>query len=158
MAMTDPHNGLLSFQQALDEGIIKPTRCNLHPDLAVLQDSADGVPRLTYALIENGLVKATVVGVMAEPIEGTPCFALGYAVAEQFRNKGLAKEVLQKVIEEISNGFKKHMKEVYIETIVGADNTASQKLSVRFISDSPKSITDVYSGLPAFQYVKLLKL
>ncbi|MBA1203830.1 hypothetical protein G7009_19090 [Pseudomonas capeferrum] len=43
----------------------------------VLHDDAEGTPRLTYALIENGIVKATAVYVNVDPINGVPCFGLG---------------------------------------------------------------------------------
>ncbi|MEQ0583842.1 GNAT family N-acetyltransferase [Pantoea dispersa] len=158
MAMTNPHDGLVSFQEALDKHLINPANCTLHTDMSILHDDAEGTPRLTYALIENGKVKATVVGVIVEPIEGIPCVALGYAVAEQYRGQGLAKDVLRKSINELKHGFKKHMDRLYIESIVGADNIASQKLSEQYISPNPSKIIDEHSGLPALHYVKLLNL
>lgn len=158
MAMTNPHDGLVSFQEALDKSLIRPAKCKLHTDISILHDDAEGTPRLTYALIENGKVKATVVGVVVEPIEGIPCVALGYAVAEQYRGQGLAKDILEKSIDELTFGFKQHMDKLYIESIVGVDNIASQKLSARYISSNPDKITDEHSGLPALHYFKLLIL
>ncbi|MDT4814668.1 hypothetical protein FQZ97_476780 [compost metagenome] len=103
-------------------------------------------------------MKALAVYVLAEPLEGERCFGLGYAVAENCRNQGLAKEVVEKSIAELSLGFRKHFSKLYIETMVGQDNIASQKVSAQLISSTPKATTDAHSGQPALQYVRLLEL
>ncbi|MGM7764849.1 MULTISPECIES: GNAT family N-acetyltransferase [Yersinia] len=154
--MTNPHDGLISFQQALQGGLISPKICTLHKDLSIFHDDAEGTPRLTYAFIEDGVVKVTVVYVKVEPIDGAPCFGIGYAVAEPFRKQGLAKKVIEKTIDEIKIGFKNHIPKFYIEAIVGESNIPSQKIAASLISSSPTAITDRVSGLPAFQYVRLI--
>lgn len=154
--MTDPHVGLVSFQEALQDGRIHPTACNKQPQLVVLHDDAEGTPRLTYALIEGGIVKATAAYVNVEPIVGIPCFGLGYAVGEPFRKQGLAYDIVEASIDELRHGFRKHIPQFYIEAIVSVDNLASNKVASRLLTANPDSITDEVSGEPAFHYVRLI--
>jgi predicted GNAT family acetyltransferase len=155
--MAYPYEGLLSFQQALQDGRISPSRCILYPDLLLLLDDADGQARMTYALVENGVVKATVVYLNADAYEGLPCFQVGYAVAESFRKQGIAADVLKRSIEEMRNGFKRHMKRFYIEAVVSEKNLASRKIAERILSSTPDKITDTHTGLPALQYFLLVE-
>jgi hypothetical protein len=154
--MTNPHDALISYQQAIQNSLISPSTCQLHKDLSIFHDDANGTPRLTYALVKDGIVKAIVIYIVSEPIDGLPCFGIGYAVAEKFRKQGLAKLIIEKTIAEMQLGFKTHMPKFYIEAIVGESNTPSRKLANSFISSSPTAITDQFSGLPAFQYVRLI--
>lgn len=155
--MTDPHVGLLSFQEAFRDGRIQPSACIKQPQLVVLHDDAEGTPRLTYAVIEDGIVKAIAVYVRVEPIDGLQCFGLGYAVAEPFRKQGLAYSIVEASIDEIRHGFRKHFPLFYIEAIVSVENQASNKVAARFLTSKPDSITDEVSGEPAFHYVRLIK-
>lgn len=153
--MTDPHDGLLSFQEALRGGRIAPIACELHPDLYVLKDFCMEGARLTYALIEMGLVKATAVYVVSQPIEGIQCFAIGYAVAKPFRNQGLANVVLEKSVTELRHGLRKKLHKFYVEAIVGVSNIPSQRVAERFLSASPRTTNENISGQPAFAYCRL---
>lgn len=155
--MTDPHVGLISFQEAFSDGRIQPTPCAKQPQLVILHDDAEGTSRLTYALIENGVVKAMAVYVNVEPINGVPCFGLGYAVAKPFRKQGLAYDIVEASIDEIGYGFRKHLPQFYVEAIVSVDNLASNKVALRLLNDKPDSITDKLSGEPAFHYIRLIK-
>ncbi|GJL43327.1 hypothetical protein TUM17577_45360 [Enterobacter asburiae] len=132
--MTDPNEGLISFISAYNAGEIIPAKCTLHDDLYVLQDDANGTPRLTYALIEEGVVKGTAVYVLAEPVEGIPCFALGYAVLEKFRNQGIGSTMVKKSLEEIHQGFKKHIPTFYVEAVISRTNVASNQIALRTLS------------------------
>lgn len=156
--MTDPHEGLVRFQQAYNDGLIAPRACALHKELCVLNDEpTPGSPRLTYSLIKDGQVKATVVYVMDDPYQGLPCFGVGYAVALPYRKQGLAAIVLEKSIDEMRHGFRKLIPKFYIEAIVGVNNVASQKVAARVLSQTPISITDQVSNQPALQYFKLIE-
>ncbi|WP_333692336.1 GNAT family N-acetyltransferase [Atlantibacter hermannii] len=155
--MVDPSNSLASFQVALNNNLITLTPCLLHPEMKVLQDNAEGTPRLTYALLDGEKVKGIAIYVPVEPIEGTLCFGLGYAVAEQYRKQGVASEIVQKSLEEIHACFKRHIPKFYVEAIVGIDNYASNKVASKFLSQEPKACDDSCSGKPAQQYVRFLE-
>ncbi|QYF93092.1 GNAT family N-acetyltransferase [Massilia sp. PAMC28688] len=154
--MVDPHDALVSYQQAFKNGIISPTPGALHRDLVVLMDDANGMRRITYAIVEAGVVKATVVYLALEPLEGKPCFQAGYAVALPFRGKGLATSILSKSIEEMQHGFKRHMKKFYIEAVVNVDNEASKRVAERAFPELPSEIVDSYSGERALRFLRLV--
>jgi hypothetical protein len=53
------------------------------------------------------------------------------------------------------HGFKRAgIPAFHVEAIVGANNTASLRVAEQTISTSPTAITDQFSGVPAFQYVR----
>ncbi|HED2522696.1 TPA: GNAT family N-acetyltransferase [Klebsiella aerogenes] len=156
-AMTDPHVGLISFQEALDNNLLELHKCTVHPDLSLHYDQPEGEPRFTYALIEDGKVKATAVFIRDEVMEdGLPCFGLGYAVAEGFRGQGLGYEIVEKSLAEFEHGIKRHMAKFYIETLVDKDNIPSQKISARHINPESRETTDQYSQTPSYHYEKLI--
>ncbi|WP_250487004.1 GNAT family N-acetyltransferase [Caballeronia sp. GaOx3] len=155
--MTDPHNSLVSFQEVYSQGRLVPQRCALHPDLSVFADRANGSPRFTYAQIESGIVKATVIYIFKQDIDGIPRFELGYAVAEGFRQRGIAMDVVKKSLAEIQKGLCQSGRSFYVRAVVGETNIASQKIAARLISSSPDQITDNVSGLPALAYLLLIK-
>lgn len=56
------------------------------------------------------------------------------------------------------NGFGRSCaKRFYVEAVVGVNNTASNKLAKRLLSDTLEAITDELSGEPALRYVKLIE-
>lgn len=155
--MTNPHDGLVSFQEAFAAGLIRPIGCLHHKDLSVLFDYADGTPRMTYAFIDSsGTVKALAMFVPVEPVGKVPCVAIGYAVAEQFRGQGLSYEIVEKSIDEFKQSYKQRQRQFYLEAVIGIENVASQKVSNRFISNFPDDITDEVSGAPALHYICLV--
>ena len=85
--MTDPSNAMQSFQQALLRGGIQLRRGVLDPDLYVYVDKPNGQPRFTYVRLNRKTVTAFVEFAWCEPIEGTPCLAIGYAVPENIENR-----------------------------------------------------------------------
>ncbi len=157
--MTDPHNALVSFQSALQLGLLQPFRCRIHKELVFWCDIPNDFPRVTYALLDkDNVVKAMALLVRAEPCDDGPCFNVGYAVAESFRGQGLAYEILEKSLEEFIALSKGEAPRIYIDTVVGVDNIASQKVSSRFINAVPDEITDEVSGLPALHYRRVVEL
>jgi len=156
-AMVDPMKALVQLQEALDSHRVLPVRCELHPDLQVIFDQPLGGLRITYAHIESEKVISVSVFALADPIDGVPCFNIGYAVIEDMRQRGLATDVVSKGIEELTNGFRRNGTEkFYIEAVVSDSNTPSNRLARKLLSNSPVPCTDVHSGEPALQYVRLM--
>lgn len=90
-SIVDPYIGFVSYQKALLDGSIRPTPCESHPELFVMHDEPEpGVQRLTYAFNSGTVSKAYAVYIQADFLDGKPCFGVGYATAEHFRNQGLA--------------------------------------------------------------------
>lgn len=152
--MTNPSDALQSFQEELLQGRIRPQPCLGDPNLFIYSDKPLGSPRVTYARLKGATVTALVMFVFDDPIEGIPCFGIGYAVPEAYRNEGRAKEVVKAAIADLRDGLARGGRAVfYVEAIVGVDNRASQRVAEQVISDSPVAVTDKLSGLPALQYV-----
>ncbi|MFK4131979.1 N-acetyltransferase [Pseudomonas luteola] len=155
--LVDPHVGFVSFQQAIREGAIAPSKCDSHPDLYVFRDEPQrGVQRLTYAFIKDKQAKAYAVFVEAESMKGKPCFGLGYATDATLRGQGIATELVEISISELSKGLTPYLKSpgFYVEAIVGMDNPASQKVAAKAISDAPTITTESTTRKEALQYVK----
>lgn len=158
-AIVDPHIGFVSFQEALRAGTIRLTPCTSHPELYMFHDTPElGTQRLTYAFVTGSLAKAYAVYVLAEPLNGRPCFGVGYATDVEYRGQGLATELVKASLVELEQGISPKLSApgFYVEAIVGADNVASKKVATRTLSETPKSTKDKESGHPALQYVKLL--
>ena len=114
----------------------------------------DGTTRFTLVRLDGKTVTAFVVFAQDGTIEGKPCFAIGYAVPEAYRNQGRAKEIVRAALAEMQGAFRRLYPEFYVVAIVGADNRFSQRVAELAISNAPVAVTDKISGLPAFQYVR----
>jgi predicted GNAT family acetyltransferase len=136
--LTDPSIGLKSFHSELAWGRIKVDRCRWAKNLYMHLDfptGNSGDPRYTYVLLdEKNSVKALVVMAVAEPLNGLPCFGVGYAVPEKHRGKGYAKEAVASALREFRSGMKNaRVDEFYIEAIVGRDNDPSHGVALATI-------------------------
>ncbi len=152
--MTDPHDSLVSFQQALLDEEIKLLRCEFDRNLFYHLDLPNGEPRMTFARLEGNTVVAMAIIAKADPFEGCPCFQIGYAVPIQLRNQGRAKDIVRAAISEFQKGIRRNgLKELYIEAIISAGNIASQRVAEQVISTEYKNTTDTLSGTPALQYI-----
>jgi RimJ/RimL family protein N-acetyltransferase len=96
--------------------------------------------------------------VLCDPIEGTPCFQIGYAVPEAYRRQGRAKTVVGMAVEELQRGFSGRGPALYVEAVVGVDNAPSRRVAEQMLSATPDTITDEVSGLPALHYLRKLDL
>jgi len=155
--IVDPHVGFVSFQQALREGTITPTLCKGHSDLYMMMDEPEqGVQRLTYAVISGNLAKAYAVYIQAEDLEGHPCFGIGYATDEHYRNQGIATALISASMAELYKGIAPYLRKpgIYVEAIVSVANLASQSVAYRTLSTKPEQIKDSVSGEPALHYIK----
>jgi hypothetical protein len=156
--MTDPYQALVSFQQALVLGQIQLQPGALDSDLYVARDAPDGQMRLTYVRLEGMAVTVLVSVVHAEPIEGSPCFQIGYAVAETYRNQGRAIEAVNTALAELQHGLARAgIAAFYVEAIIGAENNASNGVARRTLSASPEPVTDGPSGQAALQYIRKIE-
>jgi hypothetical protein len=77
--MTDPFSALESFQEALTNDVLSLQQGSIDPELFVHPDHPNGSTRLTYCRLDRRTVTALVMFVLVEPLEGTPCFQIGYA-------------------------------------------------------------------------------
>lgn len=156
--MTDPSQALQSFQQALLHGGIQVQPGVLDRNIYVHFDRPNGGSRFTYVRLEGTTVTAFVEFASCEAIEGSPCFGIGYAVPEAFRNQGRAKDAIRAALSEMQQGLGRiGLSVFYVEAIVGADNKPSQRVAEQVVSDTPVAVTDHVSGLPAFQYVRKIE-
>lgn len=152
--MTDPFVALESFQKALANGEVSLQPGVIDPKLFVHLDRPNGSPRFTYVRLDRRTVTALVMFVLDDPLEGSPCFQIGYAVPERYRAQGRAKDIVVAAIAELKRGLNSNgVPAFYIEAVVGTDNEPSMRVAAATISTSPVRITDHVSGLPALQYV-----
>lgn len=154
----DPMLGLKLLQKALNRGEVRMDRCERHPDLQVHEDRPNGLRRITYAVVNHGRVRATIVFSPDGTEEEIPVFGIGYAVAEKFRGQGLASTTVRKAIEELRHLLGREFTgPFYVEAMVATSNDASNRLARRIISDSPVAVTDEVSGEPSFRYRQLVE-
>jgi hypothetical protein len=154
-AMTDPAEALASFQEALLAGEIRLQRGAVDPDLYVYADRPNGMPRLTYVRLEAQTVTVFVNFALADPVEGMPCFQIGYAVPPSLRRQGRAKNAVTAALAELQVGMRRNgVAGFYIEAVVGVDNPASQRVAEETIAPTATPITDEVSGQPALQYLR----
>jgi acetyltransferase (GNAT) family protein len=152
-----PMDALRSLQPAIDRGAVQLRPCSLHKDLRVLQDDANGDPRITYAALENRVVQCIVMFLPGGPVEGIPSVQVGVATMEGARKRGLATRTMTQAIEETRNSFKRAgVRRFYIEAIVSTSNEPSKKLCARLLSSQPEPGTDSVTGEPILHYSKLI--
>ncbi|MDE1153006.1 MAG: hypothetical protein PW788_10765 [Micavibrio sp.] len=153
--MTNPSTALKLFQNDVLENKIPLQRGQVDSNLFVCCDEPNGRLRFNYMRIERQIITAFVMFVSVNPIDGIPCFNIGYAVPEKCQKQGRAKEVVNTAISEMQTGFGlAGVVSLYIEAIVETSNIASQKVAAHTLSLEPKSIIDQFSNLPALQYIR----
>lgn len=150
--MVDPHIGLVSYQQALLQGLIHPRQCAVHKTLTVLLDDVPDGKRITYAVAQGTTVKATVIFAPNGYFEGKPCFQIGYAVAEPFRGQELATQVARMAIEELTEGLRMVIPAFYIEAVVSPSNLASLRVAETVVGGTRDQIVDKHSGESAIRF------
>jgi len=155
MPLPDVAGALTSFQQALAANAITVQRGDLDRDMLVHMDRPNGETRLSYARMVGRTVVALVQFIPCDPVEGEPCFNVGWAVAETYRGQGRAHGAVVAAIKEMQNGFNRAgMNAFWVEAIVGEDNVASQRLAEKVLSEPVKKALDSCSGDPIVQYLR----
>jgi len=156
--MTDPSHALASFQQALSAGELQLQRGQLDREVWVLLDHPTGSPRFAYVRVDKGVVTAFVVLASVEPIDGMPCFQIGYAVPAAYQNQGRAKDLVRASLAELSNGLARAgIDSICIEAVVGENNEPSKRVASKVLSAAPTKIIDQFSGLDALHYVRIIE-
>lgn len=155
--MTDPSDALASFQQMLPRGILPMQGAQFDPTVRVMMDEpAPRVVRFTYVRTLGQRATEMALLVTCEPIEGRPCFALGYAVEPDYRGQGRAKSIVTAALAELEAGMRRAgALPIYVEAVVGDDNHASLKVANTIFGEG-EPITDSVSGLPALRFLKKL--
>lgn len=156
MQMADPHEGMISFQKALQSGIldIGPVR-NFHDLFSHIDEPTLGTIRLTYVRLtqDRQSVLAFVSCVMNGQIDGVLCVSVGYAVPKHLRNQGFAKQLLNDVIkDQVFQAGQMGNSYLFIEAAVDVANIESQRVAEAVLNSPRESITDAASGRPAFRY------
>jgi hypothetical protein len=154
--MADPHQGMVSFQKGLQAGILELAPITKHPGLYSHFDvPAPGVNRLTYARLtdDRTTVTAFLSVIMNGQIEGCPCVAVGYAVPEDLRNHGRARQIFREAIQDqIFQAGRNGHSALYIEAVIDMQNVASQRVAEAVLDVARESITDSASGRQAYRY------
>ena len=154
--MPDPLDALKSLQQEVDGGM-SVNLCELDEDYKMIYDEPGDKKRFSYAKIVDGKVQALSIFAIAEPIDGVPCFNIGYAVEQNNRGCGLGVEAVNKGIDELKNGFgRTKMESFYLEAIVEETNKPSIKVAEKLFSCSGKAIIDQYTGKSALYFKRLV--
>jgi len=156
MEMANPHHSMVSFQQELRAGRLELNVVrNYHDVYSHFDEPAQGVFRLTYVRLSKDrmTVKAFVACVMNGQVDGFPCTSVGYAVPEDMRNQGFAKQLLREAIQDqaFQAGQVGH-KAIYVEAVADVTNLPSQRVAEAVLAVEREPITDSASGRPAYRY------
>lgn len=155
MPLPDVAGALKSFQQAFSANALVLQRGDLDRDMLVHMDRPNGETRLSYARMSGRTVVVLVQFIPCDPVEGEPCFNVGWAVAEAHRGQGKAREAVVAALKEMRNGFNRAgMEAFWVEAIVGEDNLASQRLAEKVLSKPAEKAPDSFSGDPVIQYLR----
>lgn len=155
-AMTDPHEGLISFQQALDENSLQLHQCDTDGNLYVHVDNpAPNVMRYTYTRLQDKVSTGISIFVMVEPYQDLPCFQVGYAVPEGLRGQGMATDILKASIRELRAGLTRARVNVpiFIEALIDKENKDSLRVAEKVLGSYVKETFDEKTGTPAYQFV-----
>lgn len=157
-SMTDPMDSLRLLQEAIDNQILQFQPGELYSDLAVHYDTPNDIPRFTYVKLNDLVAQSIALFVMVDPIDGIPCFQMGWATIPSMRGNGLATDISTKAVEELKNGLRRNSTtKFYLEAVISDSNTESRNIANKLLSDSPESCKDSFSGEDAFQYLRLIE-
>lgn len=157
MARVDMQQTLENFGEAYRAGIVQtePVRGNerilRHED-----HPTGGTPRMTYVRTKGAHVTAVVVFAIGEPYEGLQCIQIGYAVREDQRGKGIAKELAMIALSD----FTIHLANLglhrfAIESTVDRNNPASKAVSMALLGTDPEEKDD--NGVPVWHFIKIIE-
>jgi hypothetical protein len=156
-SMTNPMDALTSLQAEIFNGI--PLRvCNINSELQMFVDQPNGRHRFTFVKVESNIIKSFATYVFVSAKNKMPCVNIGYAVPPEYRQQGLATEIVEKSLNEVKAEFLQNgISSFYVEAVIGINNVASQKLAVKLLSDEYQEIIDDVSGERANFYSCLVQ-
>lgn len=151
--MTNPMDALLQFQVTFEAGEIPVQPGRLDPTILFVVDDPNGRPRFNYMRAEGKTLSVLVMFAQNGLRDGRPVFNIGYAVAETYRGRGLAKSTLIGALAELSAGLgSAGVGAIQIEAVISPNNLASQAVACSIFDTAPIEITDSDSGEPALYY------
>lgn len=151
---------LVGFDEALRAKQIKTARMPGNEKIHIHQDMpAPMTPRITYARLKGAHVTAVAVITFGDPVEGVRCFHIGYAVREDQRGNGLAKELVAAALEDFAGNMHKNgLDEFWFEASVDRDNLASAAVAKAVLNIEPEDRIDDTDGTPIWHYLKHVSL
>jgi hypothetical protein len=155
-APLDAIHGLAARQVALLTGELNLRPSQTHPALHACARSETPGPALCYILVEEGTTVTAMVNFRArEAIEGTPAFNIELSVPEDRRRHGRGQEAVDAALLELRHELARvGVTDFHVEAIVEMDNAASLRIAEKSISETRTHTTDLYTGRPAFRYLR----
>lgn len=151
--MTDPSDALKILQDAMLSGPVELERGQLDPSVYVHLHPGQRIPQYTFVTLDGKAVRAFATFALDGTYRGLPKLAVGYAVPDAFRNKGLAKAILRASIVELKNGFR-GMPPFYVEAVVSEQNFASLRVAEAVLGKELQRSKDRHSGEPAVRFAR----
>lgn len=152
-SMTDPMNALDQFQTAFEMGLIPVQAGRLDQSIWFAHDSVNGKARFSYMRARGKTLTVLVMFVQNGVEDGNPIFSIGYAVADEYRGRGLAKSTFLAALRELSTGLASaNVPAIQVEAVISPSNFASQAVAMAVFHHKPSSITDSESGEPALLF------
>lgn len=155
-SFADPMIALIQLQQALNEATNTGFR-ELNTTYRLRYDEFNNGKRFLFAKVVNNEVLCLSIFGLVDPINSIECWAVGYAVSESHRRRGLASEAFHVGLDELKKvSSKTNKKNFYIEAVIDNKNKPSIKLAEKLFSAFGENIIDEESGNPALWYKKLI--
>lgn len=150
-------DALVQYQEAFARGLIPVQPGIANRDILVARDDPNDKPRFSYMQAQHRTLMVLVMLVQIGWDEEGPIFEVGYAVAPEFRGRGLAVQTLAAALDELSAGLARaKVPMMTIEAVVGAGNLSSERVALAIFGEAPTSITDEISGEPALLFRKVI--
>lgn len=149
--MTDPSDALKIFQDAMLAGPVELERGQVDPSVYVHLHRGHRIPQYTFVYLDGKTVRAFSTFALNGTYKGSHNLAVGYAVPDAFRNKGLAKAILRAGIAELQNGFR-GMPPFYVEAVVSEQNIASLRVAEAVLGNELERFKDGLSRGPAVRF------
>jgi hypothetical protein len=155
-APLDAIHGLAARQIALLSGELHLRPARSHPALHACDRTETVGPALCYILVEEGTAVTAMVNFRPrEPINGTPAYNIELSVPEDRRRHGRGQEAVDAALLELRHDLARQgVTDFHVEAIVEMDNAASLRIAENSISETRTHTTDLYSGRPAFRYLR----